>query len=123
MKLKTTKRQIKKNIHPENLFAVGYCDLQYLLKFENAFAYSSGVYGWSCDYYEIEYNNQTYIISTGYNPIGNEIDYYLIESYEKRASLLCTAHQMPYEERKKAMKRLLNEFMFKATNQAVYKVN
>ena len=123
MKLSTTKRQIRKNTHPQNLLSVGYCDMQYLLRFENAFAYSKGVNGWACDYYEIEYNNQSYVISTGYSPIGNRVDYDLVKNYEKLASDYTHTKYTNYEERKKAHKSLLSAFMAKATSQAVYKVN
>ena len=53
MKLKTTKKQIKENTHKDNLIAIGYCSLHRLLKFKYPFAYSTGVYGWACDYYEL----------------------------------------------------------------------
>ena len=121
MKLKTTKRQIRKNTHSKNLLSVGYCDMQYLLMFKDAFAYSAGVNGWACDYYEVEYNNQNYVISTGYNPIGLQLDYYLVKDYEVLARDIMNISDL--QERKQAHKRLFNEFMFKATNQAVYKIN
>lgn len=40
MKIKTTKQFIK--LHCQKAFAIGYCDLQYLLQYKNAFAYSAG---------------------------------------------------------------------------------
>ena len=115
MRLKTTKRQIKKNTHPDHLLAVGYCDLQYLLRFEKPFAYSMGVNGWACDYYEIEFDNQTYIISTGYNPIGNRIDYDLAKNFEKIARSYARSKYTTYEKRKKGYDRLLNKFMEEVT--------
>ena len=79
MKLKTTKKQIKENAH--KIFSVGYCELDYLLKYNEPFAYSSGVYGWACDYYNIDGT----IISTGYQPIGKLIDYELVKRYNTKA--------------------------------------
>tara|TARA_R100000781_G_C4048020_1_gene116458 strand:+ start:464 stop:814 length:351 start_codon:yes stop_codon:yes gene_type:complete len=111
MRLETTKKQIKENTHPDHLLAVGYCDLQYLLRFEKPFAFSKGVNGWACDYYEIEFDNQTYIISTGYNPIGNRIDYDLTKNFEEIARSYTQSKYTTYEKRKKAHDRLLNKFM------------
>tara|TARA_R100000773_G_C4218680_1_gene117165 strand:+ start:793 stop:1152 length:360 start_codon:yes stop_codon:yes gene_type:complete len=79
VKLKTTKKQIKENTN--NIFAVGYCAMQSLLRYQDAFAYSSGKNGWACDYYNIE----GVIISTGYSPIGNDPAYGIIRKYEEKA--------------------------------------
>tara|TARA_Y100000592_G_scaffold61794_1_gene96536 strand:- start:1034 stop:1384 length:351 start_codon:yes stop_codon:yes gene_type:complete len=115
MRLETTKKQIKENTHPDHLLAVGYCDLQYLLRFEKPFAYSKGVCGWSCDYYEIEFDNQTYIISTGYSPIGKMIDYDLTKNFEEKARLYARSEYATYGKRKKGHDRLLNKFMEEVT--------
>lgn len=47
--------------------ALGYCEAYRLLR-EKAvkIGYTSGVYGWNCDVYELE----GVIITTGYRPIG-----------------------------------------------------
>ena len=84
MKLKTTKKQIRENTRG-NLYAVGYCDLQYLLRYESPFAYSSGINGWSCDYYELSVDGQRVIISTGYQPIGKSIDLTTVKRWEESA--------------------------------------
>ena len=76
MKLRTTKKQIKDQAH--KLYAVGYCSIQYLLRYESPFAYSAGVYGWSCDYYNVN----GVILSTGYSSIGELVNYDLIKEYE-----------------------------------------
>ena len=98
MKLKTTKKQIKDMA--SNLFSVGYCGLDYLLKYHEPFAYSAGVYGWSCDYYNIDGS----IISTGYQPIGKLIDYELVKQYNNAAQEI---------HNKENMEILLNEFIKK----------
>ena len=79
MKLKTTKKQIKENAN--QLYAVGYCELDSLLKYEYPFAYSAGVYGWSCDYYQFD----GVIISTGYSTIGEHCPYDLQKKYNNLA--------------------------------------
>tara|TARA_R100000734_G_C3286815_1_gene79361 strand:+ start:132 stop:479 length:348 start_codon:yes stop_codon:yes gene_type:complete len=112
MKLLATKKQIRNNTHEDNLISVGYCDLQRLLKFKNAFAYSKGVYGWTCDYYELENNNETFIISTGYNPIGKQAPYQLVRDYEKKADVVISTSK-DYEEMKIQLDKLINEFLSK----------
>ena len=84
MKLKTTKKQIRDNTRG-NLYSVGYCELQHLLRYANPFAYSSGVNGWACDYYELSVDGQRVIISTGYQPIGKSIDFTTVKRWEKSA--------------------------------------
>lgn len=74
MKFKTSKKAMK-DYYGGNLYSAGYCELQYLLHYKNASAYSCGVYGWSCDYYEIG----DICISTGYSPIGERINYEIIK--------------------------------------------
>ena len=81
------KIQAKKSDMRQNyrILSVGYCDMQYLLKFQNPVAYSAGVNGWDCDYYEID----DVVICTGYNPIKSKNiidDYELIREYEQKAS-------------------------------------
>ena len=61
MKFKATKKAMKDNYY--YIIGIGYCDAQYLLQDEKPIAYSAGVYGWQCDYYDVD----GVLISTGYN--------------------------------------------------------
>lgn len=82
MKLKTTKKEIKEGFY--RIISIGYCDAQYLLSEEKPFAYSAGVYGWACDYYDID----GICISTGYSPLSEKnmkYDYKLVKEYEEKA--------------------------------------
>lgn len=82
MKLKTTKSAVKNNFY--YILSIGYCDAQRLLNYEKAFGYSAGVYGWACDYYEIE----GVCISTGYSPLSDKNmkgNYNLVREYEAKA--------------------------------------
>ena len=100
MKFKTTKKEIKDNYY--RIIKAGYCELQNLLQYKNPIAYSSGVYGWACDYYEIN----GVLISTGYRPVGNqnvECDYKLIREYDNKAM----------NKTKEERETLLNEFIAK----------
>ncbi len=103
MKLKTTKANVKENYY--RILSIGYCDAQYLLKYKSAFGYSAGVYGWACDYYDID----GVCISTGYSPLANKnmrCDYALIREYEQKAN----------GETKENIDKLLKELVNKLEN-------
>ena len=104
MKLKTTKKQIRESAY--QLYAVGYCELDRLLAYQSPFAYSSGVYGWSCDYYNLD----GVIISTGYSPIGESIAYDLQKKYNNLAK---KAHS------RDEMGELLQDFLNEITKKKV----
>ena len=110
MKLKVTKKDIKESNN--KILKIGYCQAQNLLNCENAFSYSSGVYGWSCDYYNID----GVIISTGYTPIGQEVSYNLIKKYDNKALKLQDLYykDFDYKKHKKRMRKLIDEFISKA---------
>lgn len=107
MKLKTTKKAI--NASGQKVLKVGYCDLQYLLEWLQPFAYSTRAEGWACDYYEI--NNV--IVSTGYAPTGDAIDYSLIKEYEKKAEYIRYS-DLKWDEIKTELEKLTLEFLKKA---------
>ena len=105
MKFKTSKKAMKE-WYGKNLYRVGYCRLQYLLYYKKACAYSCGVYGWSCDYYEIE----GICISTGYSPVGEYINYEITEKYNAKAEKIFHS-TLPYEEIKEKLDQLIKEFI------------
>lgn len=107
MKIKTTKKEIKNSAGA--IIKLGYCKLQNLLHYAEPFAYSGGIYGWSCDYYNID----GVIISTGYGPIGEEVNGDLVREYESKE----ISRELQYEERQKQGLKLLTEFVRKATNE------
>ena len=110
MKLKTTKKQIKESAY--QLYAAGYCELDRLLVYQSPFAYSSGVYGWSCDYYNLD----GVIISTGYSPIGEIVAYDLIKKYNNLAK---KAHSR--DEMGKLLQDFLNEITKKRQKNKTHK--
>lgn len=105
MKLKTTKKQVKN--YYNNIYSIGYCDAQYLLQGISPFAYSSGAYGWSCDYYEIE----NVCISTGYSPIGENTGYDLVRKYDNKAKAILDDYSVDYQKRKNKVNKLLVKFI------------
>lgn len=83
MKFKTTKKEVLNNYN--DVIAVGYCGLQYLLKYIDPIAYTSGANGWNADIYKIDYNYKTIIITTGYRPFGKPVSYELVKKYDELA--------------------------------------
>ena len=83
MKLQTTKKQIRQNFN--TVLSIGYCDAQYLLDCKNPFAYSAGVYGWSCDYYQIGVGRYVYrrVILRSVT----HIDYALLQNLKEKPKL------------------------------------
>ena len=112
MKLKATYKEIKQS--NSSIIKLGYCSAQALLRFKDPFAYSAGVNGWNCDYYQI---NDT-IICTGYRGIGNlSIDYKTLQEYEKKAEeIIYTAYTsgLSYEDQKTKVNNLLLEMIEEA---------
>jgi hypothetical protein len=99
-KIRATKREMRNNYR---ILSVGYCDLQHLLSYESPISYSSGVYGWCCDYYYVD----DVIISTGYSPIDNKNmknDYKLIRKYNDKARSINDKNKL-----KKLLSKMINE--------------
>lgn len=109
MKIKTTKSAIKQGFY--TVISIGYCDLQNLLNYVSPFAYSAGINGWACDYYEIG----NVCISTGYSPIGQSVNSDLIREYDTKAEKIKFNNSLDYSEKKVQVTYLLNEFIEKAT--------
>lgn len=110
MKIKTTKKQIKD--YYNKIYSIGYCNAQYLLQGISPFAYSKGVYGWSCDYYEID----NICISTGYNTIGEVINYDLVKKYDDKAKHVLNNYNIDYQKRKNKVNKLLIKFINEINN-------
>ncbi len=106
-------RAAKKDFRNEKVLRVGYCGLQYLLRYADPFAYSAGVYGWACDYYNID----GVYISTGYSPIGESLEHETVKKYEDEARKILLDDSNSYEEKKEKVNNLLNELVqeFKKT--------
>lgn len=72
-------------------FCIGYCDAQYLLRYEDPVFYTAGIYWRKADFYKMEDPNtwRTIRISTWYGTTGDRyIDYDLLKNYEKKAQAL-----------------------------------
>ena len=103
MKIKASKKEFK----GLNVLSVGYCKLQYLLSNKQPFAYSSGVYGWACDYYDLG----NIIISTGYSPTGKASNASTLQEYENNASKILYNSSIERDTKTKLLENLLNDFL------------
>lgn len=111
MKFKTTRKAINDNY--VTVIKVGYCDLQWLLYYDNPIAYNAGVYGWNCDIYEI---TPTIAISTGYNPFGNiRAPLEICRKYDEMAEHIVNVYKKPFEEKRSELRNLLNELVKEVT--------
>jgi hypothetical protein len=107
-KLKASRKDMRRY---NTILSVGYCNAQYLLKGVDPIAYSTGVYGWACDYYYIN----DVLISTGYSPLnskGVKSDYALIRDYDNKARLIYN-NGGSYDSRINAIRLLRDEFIEK----------
>lgn len=92
------------------IIGLGYCSAQNLLSFQNEVAYSSGVYGWSCDYYDVD----GVVISTGYSYIeskNTKHDYEMVKRYDLQAEKIRYNYELTYEQRKQQVNELLSKFI------------
>lgn len=107
MKFKTSRKAIVEGTPRSALFAVGYCDMAYLLRYHSPIAYTCGVYGWNFDVYEV----YGLTICTGYrNMPGRKL--VGLEEYEKAAREIITSeHSWNY--RKEETENLLKELCIK----------
>ena len=108
MKFKVTKKEMKQNYY--RIIGIGYCEAQHLLYYAEPIAYSAGVNGWACDYYDID----GVLISTGYSYLDNKntyADYEIIKEYNKKARDIILDNNLDYEQRKNQVQALLKEFI------------
>jgi|WetSurMetagenome_2_1015567.scaffolds.fasta_scaffold268532_2 hypothetical protein len=99
--------------------SIGYCSIQFLLKYEEPEYYTCGGSGWNSDnYYFPEYG---LLVSTGYNPVSGtiKVDYNLMESYNnkaKQAIAQSTGYDTDSEKKRmKEVSKLLDEFLQEVT--------
>lgn len=100
-KIETTMKAICNNWN--KVFRAGYCDLQYIMKYEDAAYYNAGVYGWNCDVYV--HWGKDIAITTGYrNMRGRTIPSEIIKKYSDIAKEICKdTWSKPYDEIKAAL--------------------
>lgn len=119
MKYKTTKKEVKSNYR--SIIRLGAVELYYLLKFTEPVAYTSGVYGWNADIYDLG----NVAIVTGYRSFGNITpDYEIVEKYNQLGKEIYEEEHNPSkdwneedEDKKNRLNKLIEEFIKEATKQ------
>lgn len=112
-KIKISTREIDKSM----CIQLGYGSAQYLLSRLTPFAYSAGVYGWNCDFYQFG----RYIISTGYRPVGDiKPNYEVVRKYDVAIRKIINAPYNGFTARKATyrankIEKLFNEFIKEVT--------
>lgn len=104
MKFKATRKDILAG-YPIT-FSVSYCACQHLFWDLEPVAYTSGIYGWNCDIYDLN----GVAIATGYRPFGKSVDYEIILQYESAAQLVCNDRALDFETRREKLADLRRDF-------------
>lgn len=105
MKYKTTAKALREGAN--NLRCAGYCDLSYLLHNHAPIAYTSGVYGWNFDVYEV----YGLTICTGYRGMpGKRLDGIAAAENKARDILSGENNKMTWAEKDEAVEQLLHDF-------------
>lgn len=107
MKIRTTRKAIVNS--SENLVKVGYCDLQTLLRNHAPIAYTSGVYGWNFDVYDV----YGLTICTGYRGMPGRTACNVRE-YENRARAIFDEPDGNWTDKNERVENLLREFCIQA---------
>lgn len=105
MKFKTTRKAVVAG--SARLVSAGYCDLQTLLRYHSPIAYTSGVYGWNFDVYEVH----GLTICTGYRGMPGRTANN-VRKYEEAARN--ALERLDWREAEAEIERLLAEFCVQA---------
>lgn len=106
MKIETTRKAIVSGTPSSRLVKAGYCELSTLLRFHDPIAYTTGVYGWNFDVYEV----YGLTICTGYRNMAGRRANKCGEYEEKARAIMESATFSNYEETREKMENLLKEF-------------
>lgn len=88
---------------------IGYCDVQYLCRFQEKRFYTAGVYGWNFDVYTFG----NYAITTGYRNMIHHVKAENVSMYEQKARDILNNINLSWEEQKEKVNKLLEEFLRK----------
>lgn len=112
MKTQETKKAVRESNN--DIISVGYCNMQFLLNYQNPHNYNAGVYGWDCDNYY--FYNYDLVISTGYRPIKGDlkIDNKVVSEYEEKARNIINNNDLDYNKKELSVNALLHELIKKA---------
>ena len=113
MKFRTSKKDVTNKYSGYYYqIVVGYCDMQYLLSFQNKIGSNAGVYGWNYNIYAVN----GVAICTGYRGMpGVSVDHKIITKYERKAEKIRRDWSIPYEKQVKKINNLLYKFLEEVT--------
>ena len=117
MKVKVTEKQIKNNY--KNIIELGYCEANSLLMSIEPTFYTSGVYGWNADIYQINYNT---VIVTGYRPFGN-IESGNVREYDEKAFGISRNYKLTWDEVKEQINEVLEKYISEVLKEKEEKEN
>ena len=103
MKFKTTRKEMLQRFN--KVIKVPYCKGQYLTQFLDPIAYTSGIYGWGADIYDLGHG---VALCTGYKPFGESIDSKFLADLEEKARIISYS-SLSYEEKIEQVTKLLEE--------------
>ena len=105
MKYKTTRKAIVSGTPAKRLICAGYCELQNLLRNHEPVAFTTGVYGWNFDVFEV----YGMTICTGYRNMPGRHANNCTE-YEKKAREIRDNYNVSWDDRMAQIEALLKEF-------------
>ena len=103
MKAQITQKQARDCVS----IAFWYCQAYYLLKAYEPIYYTAWIYGRKSDIYNIDW----IYISTWYWPVGEHLDYKLVDKYNKKAEKIWNNRDEKRETRKNKVNKLLNKLL------------
>lgn len=93
-------------------YGTGYCDLQYLLRYQSKDFYTCGVYGWNFDAYTF---GGGYCITTGYRGMIHHVkrNFALDREYDDKARAIQNDRTLSWEVQRDKTTALLLEYLQK----------
>jgi len=108
-KYRTTKKAIREKYGDANIYSIGSCNLQFLLKYVSPFAYSVRTEGWACDYYDM---GKGIVLCDGYSPIGKKVDFDVMELFDRKAREVWEEYHYTDEDKcEKMITNMLADFV------------
>lgn len=109
MKEQITRKEVNRRFR--KVYSAGYCELQFLFKYEDPIYYTCGGYGWDADIYTFG----DIAIVTGYRPFGVPLEWAMVQEYEGSARAIYSDYCISYSEKERRIKALLKRFIDEIT--------
>ena len=93
MKIKVTKKSIKDNFM--HVYIMDETKAQAIFYGQSPAYYTSGIYGWNCDVYIVDYNT---VVTVGYRPFGERLPEAIEKDMFKKAERVKESRKYNYSE-------------------------